>query len=51
MSNKPIYSEYSAYIYADVNHGYHTDTTPRYDKAVAELAWRRTIEFFRHNLV
>ena len=35
-----------AYIYPDVNHGFHNDTTPRYDKAAAELAWKRTIDFF-----
>jgi carboxymethylenebutenolidase len=38
--------EYVAYIYPDVNHGFHNDTTPRYDKAAAELAWKRTIDFF-----
>jgi carboxymethylenebutenolidase len=35
--------EYTAYIYPNVNHGFHNDTTPRYDKAAAELAWKRTI--------
>jgi len=43
--------EYSAYTTAGANHGFHNDTTPRYDKEAAELAWRRTIEFFRHNMV
>jgi carboxymethylenebutenolidase len=42
---------YSAYTYTGANHGFHNDTTPRYDKDAAELAWRRTIEFFRDNLV
>jgi carboxymethylenebutenolidase len=42
--------EYKAYIYPDVNHGFHNDTTPRYDKAAAELAWHRTIDFFNKNL-
>ena len=42
--------EYKAYIYPDVNHGFHNDTTPRYDKAAAELAWQRTIDFFNKNL-
>jgi len=42
--------EYTAYIYPDVNHGFHNDTTPRYDKAAAELAWRRTIDFFTEKL-
>src|SRR6476660_1484549 len=37
---------YTAYIYDNVNHGFHNDTTPRYDKAAAELAWKRTIDFF-----
>ncbi len=38
--------EYSAYIYPNTNHGFHNDTTPRYDKAAAELAWKRTMDFF-----
>ena len=42
--------EYTAYIYPDVNHGFHNDTTPRYDKAAADLAWQRTIEFFTAKL-
>ena len=42
--------EYTAYIYPGVNHGFHNDTTPRYDKAAAELAWKRTIEFFTQKL-
>lgn len=41
---------YTAYIYPNVNHGFHNDTTPRYDKAAAELAWQRTIDFFRQKL-
>ncbi|HLA60146.1 MAG TPA: dienelactone hydrolase family protein [Puia sp.] len=42
--------EYTAYIYPGVNHGFHNDTTPRYDKTAAELAWKRTIEFFTEKL-
>ena len=42
--------EYKAYIYEGVNHGFNNDTTPRYDKAAAELAWKRTIEFFQEKL-
>jgi len=42
--------EFSAFIYPKTNHGFHNDTTPRYDKAAAELAWQRTIEFFREKL-
>jgi carboxymethylenebutenolidase len=42
--------EYIAYIYPGVNHGFHNDTTPRYDKAAAELAWKRTIDFFKEKL-
>jgi carboxymethylenebutenolidase len=38
--------EYTAYMYENVNHGFHNDTTPRYDKEAAELAWKRTIDFF-----
>ncbi len=42
--------EYEAFIYEGANHGFHNDTTPRYDKAAAELAWKRTIDFFTKNL-
>ncbi len=38
--------EYTAHLYPNVNHGFHNDTTPRYDQAAASLAWKRTIEFF-----
>lgn len=42
--------EYIAYVYPDVNHGFHNDTTPRYNEEAATLAWERTIEFFREKL-
>ncbi|TFF33496.1 dienelactone hydrolase family protein [Mucilaginibacter psychrotolerans] len=42
--------KYQAFIYENVNHGFHNDTTPRYDKAAAELAWQRTIDFFKEKL-
>jgi carboxymethylenebutenolidase len=42
--------QYHAFIYDNVNHGFHNDTTPRYDKAAAELAWKRTIDFFSEHL-
>jgi len=42
--------EYQAFIYPDVNHGFHNDSTPRYDKAAAELSWERTIDFFKEKL-
>ena len=42
--------EYTAHMYPDVNHGFHNDSTPRYDKPAAELAWRRTIDFFGKKL-
>jgi carboxymethylenebutenolidase len=41
---------YTAYIYPNVNHGFHNNTTPRYDKATADLAWQRTIDFFKEKL-
>jgi carboxymethylenebutenolidase len=41
---------YAAYVYPEVNHGFHNNTTPRYDKAAAELAWQRTIDFFKEKL-
>ena len=42
--------EYTAHMYPDVNHGFHNDTTPRYDKPAAELAWQRTVDFFKLKL-
>lgn len=42
--------EYVAYMYPNANHGFHNDTTPRYDKAAAELAWTRTVAFFSEKL-
>jgi carboxymethylenebutenolidase len=41
---------YTVYFYEGVNHGFHNTTTPRYDKASAELAWSRTISFFKEHL-
>ncbi|GGF23169.1 dienelactone hydrolase family protein [Echinicola rosea] len=42
--------EYQAYTYPDANHGFHNDTTPRYDAEAATLAWKRTIDFFQEKL-
>ncbi len=42
--------EYTAHMYPNVNHGFYNDTTPRYDKAAAELAWKRTLDFFNEKL-
>ncbi len=41
---------YEAFVYDGVNHGFHNDSTPRYDEAAADLAWDRTIAFFKANL-
>jgi len=41
---------YTAYMYKNANHGFHNDTTPRYDKEAAQLAWERTIAFFEKQL-
>jgi carboxymethylenebutenolidase len=41
---------YSAHIYEGVNHGFHNDSTSRYDEAAAELSWQRTLAFFRQHL-
>ena len=42
--------KYQIYKYPGTQHGFNNDTTPRYDKAAAEQAWRRTITFFKKNL-
>ena len=41
---------YTAYTYENTQHGFHNDTTPRYDEAAAKLAWSRTLEFFNKYL-
>ncbi|MCA0960416.1 dienelactone hydrolase family protein [Muricauda ruestringensis] len=41
---------YEAHFYPDVNHGFHNNTTPRFDEASANLAWERTIDFFKKHL-
>ena len=41
---------YEPYIYEGANHGFHNDSTPRYDEAAAELAWERTIAWFEKYL-
>ncbi|MEZ5434492.1 MAG: dienelactone hydrolase family protein [Verrucomicrobiales bacterium] len=41
---------FTSHVYAGVNHGFHNDTTPRYDEAAATLAWTRTIAFFQTTL-
>ena len=42
--------KYEEFIYPNLNHGFHNDTTPRYDEAAAKLAWSRTVEFFKKTL-
>jgi carboxymethylenebutenolidase len=42
--------KYQMYMYPGTNHGFHNDTTPRYDEAAAKLAWSRTLAFFNANL-
>jgi carboxymethylenebutenolidase len=42
--------DYTAHIYAGANHGFHNDSTPRYDEKMAELAWDRTIAHFNAHL-
>jgi len=42
--------EHTAHFYPNVNHGFHNNTTPRFDKAAADLSWKRTITFFNKHL-
>jgi carboxymethylenebutenolidase len=42
--------KFEAHIYPGTNHGFHNDTTPRYDEAAAKLAWQRTAAFFKEHL-
>jgi len=41
---------YEAHIYEGANHGFHNDSTPRYDEKMATLAWDRTIDWFNKYL-
>jgi carboxymethylenebutenolidase len=41
---------YTMHMYEGANHGFHNDTTPRYDEAAAKLAWSRTVEFFNKHV-
>ena len=41
---------YTGYVYEGAQHGFHNDTTPRYDEANAKLAWQRTLDFFNKYL-
>ncbi|MBC8140755.1 MAG: dienelactone hydrolase family protein [Armatimonadetes bacterium] len=41
---------YTAHIYEGANHGFHNDTTPRYDEASAKLSWKRTLDFFNKHV-
>ena len=42
--------KYEVFTYEGKQHGFHNDTTPRYDSEAAKLAWERTLEFFKKNL-
>ena len=41
---------YEMHMYPGTEHGFHNDTTPRYDEAAAKLAWQRTVDFFNKTL-
>ena len=41
---------HEGFVYAGANHGFHNDTTPRYDEAAAKLAWQRTLDWFNKYL-
>lgn len=43
--------DYEVYFYPKANHGFHNNTTPRYDRKSAELSWERTIKFFKKHLI
>lgn len=47
---KELDKKYEVFFYPEVNHGFHNTSTPRYDEEAAELAWKRTMDFFKENL-
>ena len=42
--------EFTMHMYSQANHGFHNDSTSRYNEEMAELAWKRTLEFFNKHL-
>jgi len=42
--------DYTMHMYPKANHGFHNDSTSRYDEGQAQLAWERTIVFFKNHL-
>ena len=47
---KANHATYTMHMYEGANHGFHNDTTPRYDEAAAKLAWQRSLDFFNKYL-
>jgi len=47
---KSNHVKYEGFVYEGAQHGFHNDTTPRYDEKAAKLAWERTLDFFNKNL-
>ncbi|MFZ0196073.1 MAG: dienelactone hydrolase family protein, partial [Pseudolabrys sp.] len=41
---------HEGYVYSGANHGFHNDTTPRYDEGAAKLAWQRTLDWLNKYL-
>ena len=47
---KAANAKYTMHMYEGANHGFHNDSTPRYDEAAAKLSWQRTLDFFNQNV-
>jgi carboxymethylenebutenolidase len=47
---KANHTSYEGFVYQGAQHGFHNDTTPRYDEKSAKLAWQRTVDFFNKHL-
>jgi carboxymethylenebutenolidase len=47
---KSHHVKYQMHSYPGTQHGFHNDTTPRYDEAAAKLSWERTLAFFKSHL-
>ena len=43
-------NDFVMYTYKGTRHGFHNDSTPRYNEEQAKIAWQRTIDFFKKNL-
>src|SRR5205823_14574179 len=50
LALKAAHARYEMHVYLGTQHGFHNNSTPRYNEPAAKLAWERTVAFFKKNL-